>query len=103
MAYGIDECRRCGKSMPSAGPDAQARLEAALRRPPIMSEQKWRRQGWKACPTPYQIMHRLDGVCYQCKWALANRRFRHWKLFTALGGIAAVMFGLIYLFVSINF
>ena len=97
MVYGIDQCRKCGKAMPTAGPEHVARYEQSKRQKPTMPEAEWRAQGWKAAPTRYQLHHRLDGMCGDCVWESGHRAVRYGRLMTIVLGSAAVLFVIVYL------
>ena len=92
MVYGIDECRRCGKSMRPTGPAAWTRLETAKRRRPTMTPEQWKAEGWLAAPTPWQLSHKLDGVCFECapKIAAKTRLNRPWHIYMAIVAVAVV-------------
>ena len=102
MTYGIDQCRRCGKPMEPAGPAQSARYQLSLTQKPTMSEEKWRAQGWKQAPTRFQLHHKLDGMCWQCRWVWMNQPMRRWKLLIWLMPILVISFAVIYVVVAMN-
>ncbi len=96
MAYGVDQCRKCGKAMPPAGPEEVARYDLAKRQKPTMPEAEWRAQGWKAAPTRYQLYHKTDGVCRDCKWEIGNRAPRANRLLLTILITVVVLFVFVY-------
>ncbi len=60
--------------MKIADPDAARRHEASLHKKPTMTPKQFKAQGWKSAPTPYQKWRDLDGVCFDCKPIVINRR-----------------------------
>ena len=96
MTYGVDECRRCGKSMPLSDADALERFERSRKYKPTMTEEQWRRAGWKACPTRFQLNHPLDGVCFDCKYDIGTKKPKGHRLLAIIAAAAVIMCLLIY-------
>jgi hypothetical protein len=74
VTYGVDQCRVCGKRMKIADPDAARRHQEAIHKKPTMTPKEFKAKGWKSAPTHYQRWRDLDGVCFDCKPIVVNRR-----------------------------
>ena len=101
MAYGLDECRRCGSAMPFAGAEAAARYELTKVQKPTMPEAEWRAKGLRAAPTVYQLTHKLDGLCKECRWQVGTRAPHRTKpLMIALLATAVLLFLVVFLLLA---
>ena len=76
MAYGVDECRVCGKPIKPTGPEAMQRYERSLRATPTMTEKEWRAAGLKAAPTKRQMVDTQQGCCYDCALKMGLKSMR---------------------------
>ena len=75
MTYGLDQCRRCGRDIPLSDPRAIERHAKSIREKPTMTEEQWRRAGWLAAPTRYQLQKPMDGLCFDCKYVRGTARY----------------------------
>ncbi len=94
MTYGLDQCRLCGKDMPLSDSRAIERHAKFSREKPTMTEAEWRRAGWKAAPTRYQLRKPLDGLCFDCKYVRGTRQYGVKVIvlvFTIIAAVAALV------------
>lgn len=83
--------------MPPPGPDAAARYELTKRQKPTMPEAEWRALGLKAAPTVYQMFHKLDGLCRECKWEVGVKAPYKTRPFVIVSVATAILFIVSYL------
>ncbi len=66
MTYGVYQCRVCGRPISPKGPEV-AEQQAKANRRPQMPEKEWRRRGYLAPPTGFQIYtDPSHGCCSSC-------------------------------------
>jgi hypothetical protein len=75
MTYGLDQCRVCGRDIPLSDPRAIERHAKFSREKPTMTEKQWRRAGFLAAPTRYQLQKPMDGLCFECKYVRGTKRY----------------------------
>jgi hypothetical protein len=86
MKYGFDHCRICGKPIAAGRADWLEQWEAAQRRPPI-PETEWRKMGFLAAPTKFQLkIAPANGCCSDCGLVISHRTSRY-----HVRGIASIL------------
>jgi|GEM_PF-3531346 len=95
MAYGVDECRRCGRPIKPPDPEALARYVKAAKQKPTMTPPEWREAGWKAAPTRHQMSRPLDGICYLCK-PIVRAKYARYPSAPVFAGMFMLILGLAF-------
>lgn len=89
----------CGVPISPDRREGIAEYEDAVRRPP-MEEPEWRRQGFLAVPTRYQMSHQTSGCCSDCAKKIIYRNWRPGARGIAwAAGFVAVMWLLSYVYI----
>jgi hypothetical protein len=77
IKYGFNHCRVCGVPIKPRRHDALEQWEEAQLKCKI-PETEWRRQGFLAAPTRYQIhISPMDGCCAKCGQEVAHKVARY--------------------------
>jgi hypothetical protein len=77
MAYGINQCRVCGKDIAFVGIHAQRNQEEANKKS-VLPEKEWRRRGYLAPPTRVQLSSApATGCCHECGMREMDRKFKY--------------------------
>jgi hypothetical protein len=96
MTFGVDQCRRCGVTIPRRPLSLKERNTLArvtLNPPKLMAETEWRAAGYLAQPTALEMSIPTVGLCVACGSVVPDPRRRSPKralLFSALA-IAALV------------
>ena len=102
IRYGYDHCRICGKSIRRRRPEGLEDWLEAQRKPPI-PEAEWRRRGFLAAPTKFQLVQQpADGCCPDCGIKMTHKFARYTTRavgVTIFGIVVAVIVSVIVLYV----
>lgn len=94
MTYGVDQCRVCGVKIALRPPTMREQKTIQVANSKIkklMTEPEWRAAGFRAQPTPYQMLRPPVGCCAACgtKLELKRQNTRFW-MFVLAAAILAV-------------